>query len=134
MRRCRAGTFASAAATFWINSVSKASDISSPTMTPPASVSGFQTNPKSFRLIFAVAETPVRMLPQGSLTGGTGPSTSKVTSRVVPRIVRSPVSLYRSVPAAVIFFDRKVIVGWLATSKKSGLRKCSSCCGSRVSI
>src|ERR1700676_4494843 len=134
MRRHSTGYFASAAGAFCINSASKVSDASSPTTTPPASVNAFHTSPKSLRLIFAVADTPVLILPQGSLTGGTGPSTSKATSRVAPRIVGSPATLNRSLPAGVIFFERKVMVGWLATSKKSALRRCSSRCNSRVSM
>src|SRR6266550_4177607 len=85
MPQRRAYHFTSPAGTFCTNSASKVIDTSSPTTTPPASVKAFQTSPKSFRLIFAVAETPALTLPQGSLTGGVGPSTSKVTARVTPR-------------------------------------------------
>src|SRR5258706_2760436 len=112
----RAYYFTSPAGAFCINSASKVIDTSSPTTTPPASVKAFQTSPKSFRLIFAVAETPALTLPQGSLTGGVGPSTSKVTVLLTPRIVKSPVTLNRPAPAAVICFDRNVIDGCFATS------------------
>jgi hypothetical protein len=50
------------------------------------------------RLTFAEAVTPARILPQRSFTEGVGPSTSKVTCFVTPRIVRSPVSLKASAP------------------------------------
>src|SRR5579862_6652069 len=46
------------AAAFWMSSASIVILTSSPTITPPPSTSAFQTNPKSFRLIFAVAVTP----------------------------------------------------------------------------
>ena len=42
---------------------------SSPTRTPPVSRAAFQVRPKSLRLILAVAERPMRVLPQGSLAG-----------------------------------------------------------------
>jgi hypothetical protein len=48
---------------------------SSPTRTLSASRAAFQLRPKSLRLIFVVAENPTRVLPQGSLAGGVGPST-----------------------------------------------------------
>ena len=40
--------------------------ISSPTINPPASSAAFQVSPKSLRLIFVVADTPIRVLPHGS--------------------------------------------------------------------
>ncbi len=63
---------------------------SSPTKTPPLSSAAFQVRPKSLRLIFVVADTATRVLPQGSLAGGVGPSAVKTTLRVTSRTVRSP--------------------------------------------
>src|ERR1700720_3634741 len=59
------------------NSTSRVMVISSPTRIPPVSRAVFQVKPKSFRLIFVVAETAIRVLPQGSFDGGVGPSTAK---------------------------------------------------------
>src|SRR6266478_3136752 len=64
----------------------------SPTSRPPASRAAFQVRPKSFRLIRVVAESPIRVFPHGSFCAGLGPSTSKTTFRVTPRIVRSPLT------------------------------------------
>ena len=47
-----------------------------------ASFEGVQFRPKSLRLIFVTAEIAIRVLPQGSLVGGVGPSTAKWTLRV----------------------------------------------------
>src|ERR1700733_7562800 len=55
---------------------------SSPTTMPPASSAAFQVKPKSSRLIFVVAERPMRVFPQGSLPGALGPSTAKTTGFV----------------------------------------------------
>src|ERR1700675_1362461 len=55
-----------------------------PTTASPVPSAVFQTRLKSLRLILVVAETPRRVLPQGSLIAGVGPSTSKVTSCVTP--------------------------------------------------
>src|SRR5882762_5661295 len=41
-------------------------------------------------------------------------------------MVRSPVSLYLPGSTATMRLERKVIVGYLSTSKKSALRKCAS--------
>src|SRR5439155_16010407 len=76
----------------------------SPTSRPPASRAAFQVSPKSFRLIRFVAESPIRVFPHGSFCAGLGPSTSKTTLRVTPRIVRSPLTF--SSPSA--FFDMTV--------------------------
>jgi hypothetical protein len=43
---------------------------------------GFQVKPKSLRLNLVIAKAPRRVLPQGSLAGGVGPSTVKTTWRV----------------------------------------------------
>src|SRR5581483_11966881 len=71
---------------------------SSPTRTPPASSATFQVSPNSLRLILVVAVAPMRRLPQGSRVSGVGPSTFSFTSRVTPRIVRSPVTSCSSPP------------------------------------
>src|SRR5437773_202275 len=96
---------------------------SSPTATPPASSAWFQVRPKSLRLIFVVACAPARVLPHGSFISGVGPSTSRTTGRVTPCRVRSPLTLYRPVPAGSILVETNVIFGYLATSRKSGLRR-----------
>ncbi len=59
--------------------------------------------------------------------------TSRTTSLVTSRIVRSPVI---SSPDAVFstFLETKVMVGNLATSKKSALFRCSSRLATRVSM
>src|SRR5208337_799406 len=57
---------------------------SSPTRMPPVSSAAFHVSPKSLRLIFVVAESPIRVLPQGSLPGAVGPSTLNNTLRVTP--------------------------------------------------
>src|SRR5882762_880238 len=62
------------------NSASRVMVTSSPTRMPPVSRAAFQVKPKSFRLIFALAEIATRVLPHGSLVGGVGPSTSKADS------------------------------------------------------
>ena len=79
--------------------------------------------PKLDRMIVVVAEMPRCDLPFGSLKGGVGPSTSRTASFVTPCIVRSPVTFNLPVPAASTFVDLKVIVGYLATSKKFSPRK-----------
>src|SRR5713101_4842954 len=111
---------------------SKLMDTASPTSRPPASRAAFQVRPKSFRLIRVVAESPIRVFPHGSFCAGLGPSTSKTTFRVTPRIVRSPLAF--SSPSG--FFDMdvelKVKSGWFSTWKKSALFRCASRWGSRV--
>src|SRR5437016_360076 len=72
--------------------MSKVIVTASPTSRPPASKAAFQVRPKSFRLIRVVAESPIRVFPHGSFCAGLGPSTSKTTFRVTPRIVRSPLT------------------------------------------
>ena len=96
------------------------------------SIALLQLMPKSLRLIFVVAVAPARVLPIGSLTGGVTSDTSSTTSFVTPCRVRSPVTLNFPGPAASIDFDLKVIVGNLATSRKSALFRCSSRFASRV--
>ena len=60
-------------------------------------------------------------------------STASVTGRVTPLIVRSPSTSNPSPErrTAVVWYS---IVGWLAASKKSVLRRCASRSASRVSI
>jgi hypothetical protein len=58
------------------------------------------------------------------------PSPNSVTGStidfVTPCIVKSPVTSQLSLPLALIDVLLKVIVGWLATSKKSAERRCWS--------
>src|SRR6266568_3658495 len=84
---------------------------SSPTTTPPLSRVAFHFTPKSWRLILEEALTATRWLPQGSFTGAVGPSTSNTTSLVVPRMVRSPVTLSFPGESCSTFLDLKVMVG-----------------------
>ena len=101
--------------------------MSSPTM--PGSL----LTPKSWRLIFPVAETPRRVLPI-ALTGAVGPVTSNVTSFVTPLMVRLPVIFNMPSPDFTILVDTKVIVGNLVASKKPSLFRSSSRRETRVSI
>src|SRR6266851_5654928 len=106
---------------------------SSPTTTPPLSRVAFHLTPKSSRLTLEVAVTAARTLPQGSFTGAVGPSTSSTTSLVVPRMVRSPVTLSFPGAACSTLLDLNVMVGKWATSKNLSLRRSLSRAGSRVS-
>ena len=90
------------------------------TVTPPASMARFHFRPQSLRLTVVVAVAPTTKL-RPALTGPVGPSTSSVTSLVTPCIVRSPTSLNLPAAPGTTRFDLKVSVGYLATSKKSGL-------------
>src|ERR1700688_4795688 len=63
-------------AAFRVISASMVMVTSSPTTTPPLSMVAFHFTPKSWRLILVVALMAMRWLPQGSLTGAVGPSTS----------------------------------------------------------
>src|SRR3979490_2452482 len=94
-----------------INSASMVILTSSPTTTPPLSRVAFHFTPKSWRLTLEVAATATRTLPQGSFTGDVGPSTSSTTSLVVPRMVRSPVTLSLPVATCWTLLDLKVIEG-----------------------
>src|SRR5215472_16251275 len=94
---------------------------SSPTRMPPVSRAAFQVRPKSLRLIFVVAETAIRVLPQGSLLGGVGPSTANFTLRVTPLIVRSPSTDSSPSSSTRTPEDLNDKVGNFSTSKKSGL-------------
>ena len=67
----------------------------SATSTPPVSRAWFQVRPKSFRLRVPVAEKPARSACQGSRPWPAN-STSRITSCVTPRMVRSPTTRSRS--------------------------------------
>src|ERR1700745_4118246 len=116
------------------NSTSRVMVTSSPTRMPPVSSAAFQLRPKSFRLILVVAEIAIRVLPQGSFIGGVGPSTANVTLRVTPRTVRSPSTFNSPSPTTLISLDLKDKVGNFSRWKKSGLLRCASRWGSRVSM
>src|SRR5579863_291019 len=105
-----------------------------PTSQPPVSRAAFQFRPKSLRLILPLAEMPMRVLPQGSLFGAVGPSTSNVTGLVTPCTVRSPVTRYSASPLRSTFVDLNVIWGYFSASKKSALFRCPSRCASPVLI
>ena len=77
------------------------------------------------RLISVLALNPARWSPHGEATVPRY-SRSSVTGRVTSLIVRSPVSLYSPSPASSTLVERKVMVGYFSTSKKSALRRCSS--------
>ena len=94
---------------------------SSPT-TGPASTIELYFSPYSRRLIFVVAVVPVTM-PFMPLVTGAGASTSSATSFVVPRIVRSPISLNAPPAPGSTRLDLNVMVGYLAVSKKSEPRR-----------
>ena len=104
--------------------------ILSPTTTPPPSIGISKSTPKALRLISVVAEKPERVPPHGS---GWVPlnSRSSTTGRVVPLMVRSPVTL-KFDPAGSTLVDTKVILGWVSTSKESLERRWPSRCSSRV--
>src|SRR5271155_4393312 len=110
-----------------IISTSSVRGISSPTMP------GRPLTPKSWRLILAVAEVPIRRLPHGSFIGAEGTSASRTTSFVTPCIVRSPVTFSFPSPAPSTFFETKVMVGYFCTSRKFGLRRSLSRMSTRVS-
>src|SRR4030042_4644596 len=116
----------SASIYFLTSSISTKMSTSSPTTTPPVSSTLFHVRPKSLRLIFAVPVAPRLKFPQGSLTSWVGPPAFQVSARVTPCIVRSPVTFNRSGPSFVTFFETKLMVGYLATSKKSAALRCSS--------
>src|SRR5271154_2008199 len=105
---------------FLIASTSIEIATSSPTTTPPVSSALFQVRPKSLRLIFVLAEAPA-CRPPITLTGAPDDSTSSTTGLVTPCSLRSPVTLDLPGPAASTLVDLNVIVGYLATSRKSGL-------------
>src|SRR5713101_241464 len=116
------------------NSTSSVMVTSSPTRMPPVSSAAFQVRSNSLRLIFVVADTATRVLPQGSFAGGVGPSTEKSTLRVTPRMVRSPSTASSPSRTRPMRVDLKDSVGNFSTSKKSALFRCASRWASRVSI
>ena len=79
-----------------------------------------------------LAEKPRRTLPHGSFSSGVGPSTSSVTSRVVPCRVRSP-TICSLPPLFTKRFDLNSRVGYFSTSRKFALRRSLSRSGTRVS-
>ena len=88
------------------------------TRTPPLSSATFQVMPKSSRLISVLAVTASFSLPHGSFATPSS-STSRVTSRVTPLIVRSPTTV-KSLPFwATTRALPKVMVGNFSTSRKS---------------
>src|SRR5712692_4912106 len=116
------------------NSTSSVMVTSSPTRMPPVSSAAFQVRSNSLRLIFVVADTATRVLPQGSFAGGVGPSTEKSTLRVTPRMDRSPSTASSPSRTRVMRVHLKDSVGNFSTCKKSALLRCASRWASRVSI
>src|ERR1051326_7021736 len=107
-----------------------------PTRIPPVSRAWFHLRPHSRRSISPVARAPARVPPHGSVPI---PSyvQSSVTSSVVPRIVRSPMTLKRSpsfVPAPSTRLLRNAIVGWCSASRKSADLRCASRSATPVSM
>src|SRR6202162_6048185 len=90
--------------------------------------------PHSERLIVVVASAPHI----GLLLIGCSPQTSlatfNVTGLVTPRSVSSPSRATTRSPSKVKLVDLKVMVGYLATLKKSSLLACVSSLGSIVLI
>jgi hypothetical protein len=82
---------------------------SSPT-TGPASTSELYFSPYSSRFTRVVAVVPVTRRPW-PFTIGEGASTSSATSLVVPRIVRSPMSLNAPALPGSTRFDLNVMLG-----------------------
>src|SRR6266550_5626429 len=70
-----------------------------------------QARPKSLRLIFVVAESSRRVLPQGSLAGGVGPSTVNIALRATLRMVRSPATVSSPLPVGSMRVDFNDSVG-----------------------
>ena len=93
----------------------------------------FQLTPKSLRLSLPVTSKPVFWPPRPSLVKPFAVTVS-VTGFVTPRIVRSPVTSYASLPFAAIFVDLNVISGNFAVSKKSAELRCLSRFGTPVSM
>src|SRR5579883_1207037 len=70
----------------------------SPTRKPPAARATFQFRPKSLRLMLVWALNPATSLPNGVLPRPVI-SVSRTTSRVMPLMVRSPITRNLSLPA-----------------------------------
>src|SRR5262245_28033603 len=96
----------------------------SPTTTPAPSPGNSQRSSKSFRLTDVTASMPRRM-PPAWLNGGET-VTAKVTGFVTPCIVKSPVTEYEVALDLLTLVETKMMAGYLATSKKSGLLRCVS--------
>src|SRR5262245_3156142 len=96
----------------------------SPTTTPAPSPGNSQRSPKSLRLTDVVASMPRRMPP--AWLNGDEAVTAKVTGLVKPCIVKLPVTEYEVAFDFLTLSETKVIAGYLATSKKSGLLRCVS--------
>src|ERR1019366_3499387 len=116
-----------------VASISIVMATSSPSARPPWSSTWLKLTPKSLRWIVAVAVKPARRLPHGSFAMTPPRSTSSTTSRVAPRIVRSPVTARRSLPFSATRLLTNRMRGCLSASKKSPERRCASRCGSCVS-
>jgi hypothetical protein len=87
------------------NSTSNVIVTSSPTRNPPASSATFQFRPKSLRLIFAVAERPIRVLPHGSFPPGVGPL--HVEQHFASDAVNRQVARYPEFALALAFHARR---------------------------
>src|ERR1700675_722406 len=107
---------------------------SSHTRNPPVSRAVFHVNPKSFRLIFVVADMPIRVLPHGSVAGAVGPSTANATLRVTPRMARFPSTVSSPSPLGLTRVELNDKIGNVCTSKKSALLRCASRSGLWVLI
>jgi hypothetical protein len=82
------------------------------------------TKSEVLRLTEVVASIPRRM-PPAWLNGGEA-VTAKVTGLVTPCIVKLPVTEYDAALDRLTPVEIKVIAGYLAASKKSGLLRCMS--------
>ena len=106
---------------------------SSPTRMLPVSSVAFQVRPKSLRLIFVVAESPRRVLPQGSLAGGVGHSTVNTTLRVTSRMVRSPVTANSPLPERAMRVDLnhrpRPYQARVSTPRGLDVRRAANCLG-----
>src|SRR5580698_2962135 len=80
----------------------------------------FNKTPKSWRLMVVVAEA-ARWGAPITVISGVGPLTSSTTSLVTPCSVRLPVTFHLPSVSGSILTDLKVMVGYFATSRKSGL-------------
>ena len=128
---CESCSFNQVDATAWIfNSMVT----SLPTNKPPLSSFRFQFNPKSLRLIIAVAEKPARFPPiiPASIKPVFFPR--RVMVLVMPLIVKSPITSYSSVPNLLTVLLLKKMLGNCSASKKSGLFKLPSRFAFSVSI
>lgn len=95
---------------------------SSLTITPPALCATFHSRPHSLGLMVVLPSKPTTFWPHGEVLK---PMTSASTAigREVPRIARSPWTLYWSPPTGTIEVLWNVRCGRLPTSKKSADRQ-----------